>query len=173
MINHFTNMATPNNGLYCDELVAFVICFPIIDLSWRIGKGIPDKATFTQLYKLMGQNTLRLCWEAITREGFKVARRNFTLELINARLDEYAAAYLLDRQQSEWRYEITCQQVARNCIAASHAGDVPAFLRLMEDVVDRARGRVKKKFIKEFRNVIWHKTREGWRQDIVRFSEPD
>ena len=173
MVNHFTNMATPNNGLYCDELVAFVICFPIIDLSWRIGKGIPDKATFTQLYKLMGQNTLRLCWEAITREGFKVARRNLTLELINARLDEYAAAYLLDRQQSEWRYEITCQQVARNCIAASHAGDVPAFLGLMEDVVDRARGRVKKKFIKEFRNVIWHKTREGWRQDIVRFSEPD
>ena len=153
MVKHFTNWATPNNGLFCDELVAFVICFPIIDLSWRLGKGMPDRATFTQLYKLMDENSPRLCWEAITGEGFKVVRRNLTLELIAARLDEYAASYLLDRQQSEWRYALTCQQVARNCIAESHSADVPAFSALMEDIVDRARGRVKKRFIKEFRNM--------------------
>jgi hypothetical protein len=28
-----------------------------------------------------------------------------------ARLDEYAATYLLDRQQEVWRYEITCKQL--------------------------------------------------------------
>ena len=68
---------------------------------------------------------------------------------------------------------MTCQQVARNCIAASHAGDVAAFLALMEDVIDRARGRVKKELNKVFRNVIWRKTPEGWVQEIVRFDDPD
>lgn len=172
MINHFTNWAKPNDGLYCDEFVAFVICFPIIDLSWRIGKGTPDKATFIRLYKLMNQDSLRLCWGSITQKGFKAARRHLTLELIHARLDEYAATYLLDRQQPEWRYEMTCKQVARNCTATSDAADVAAFAMLMEDVIDRARGRVKKEFEKAFRNVIWHKTPEGWVQEIVRFTDP-
>jgi serine/threonine protein kinase len=173
MVGHLSNWAKPNDGLYLDEFIAFVICFPIIDLSWRIGKGTPDKATFVRLYKLMDQNSLRLCWDLITQKGFKAARRNLTLELIHARLDEYAATYLLDRQQSEWRYEMTCKQVARNCIAASHAGDATAFAVLMEDVVDRARARVKNEFNKAFRNVIWRKTPAGWVQEIVRFDGTD
>jgi len=173
MVNHFTNWAKPNDGLYCDEFVAFVICFPIIDLSWRIGNGTPDKATFIRLYKLMNQDSLQLCWGSITQNGFSATRRHLTLELIHARLDEYAATYLLDRQQSEWRYEMTRRQVARNCIAPSHAADVDAFAMVMEDVIDRARGRVKKEFEKAFRNVIWRKTPEGWTQEIVRFADSD
>ena len=47
MIDHFCNWAKPNAGLYIDEFVAFAICFPIIDLSWRIGAGMPDNRTFT------------------------------------------------------------------------------------------------------------------------------
>ena len=172
MISHFTNWAKPNDSLYCDEFVAFVICFPIIDLSWRIGKGTPDKATFYRLFKLMHQSILHLCWEAITGKGFKAVRRSLTLESVRYRVDEYAATYLLDRQQPEWRYEMTCKQVARNCIAASNADDMVAFVALVEDVIDGARGKIKKEFNKAFRNVIWHKTPDGWAQEIVRFDAP-
>ena len=171
MINHFSNMAKPNEGLCGDELIAFVICFPIIDLSWRLGKGIPDRAVFAQLYKLMGHNILGLCCEKINQRGFKANRHNLTPEMVYSRLDGYAAAYLLDRQQSQWRYSMTCQQIARNCISTSHAGDIPAFVALLEEVIDRARGRVKKEFNKQFRNVKWYKTTEGWRKVVVRFPE--
>lgn len=172
MTNHFANWVKPNDGLYCDEFIAFVICFPIIDLSWRIGRGTPDKITFNRLYKLMDQNSLRVCWESIARKGFRAVRRNLTLELVHARLDEYAATYLLDRQQPEWRYELTCKQVARNCVAASHSSDITAFSALMEDVIDRARGRVKKELNKAFRNVVWRKTSAGWVSEVVRFDDP-
>lgn len=173
MLSHFTHRAKPNDGLYCDEFVAFVICFPIIDLSWRIGRGTPDKATFVRLYKLMDENSIRLCWDAITQKGFAAVRRKLTLELVHGRLDEYAATYLLDRQQPEWQYEITRKQVARNCLATSFAKDESAFSTLMEDVIDRARGRIKKEFNKAFRNVIWRKTAMGWVSEVVRFDDTD
>ena len=40
MVNHFSNWTKPNIGLNAEELVAFMLAFPAIDLSWRIGKGI-------------------------------------------------------------------------------------------------------------------------------------
>jgi len=171
MVNHFTNWARPNDGLYVDEFVAFVICFPIIDLSWRIGKGTPDKATFVRLFGLMDQSILQSCSQAFAQSGFTTVRRDLALQLIHARLDEYAATYLLDRQKPEWRYDMTCSQVARNCIAPSHSADTAGFIALLEDVIDRARGGVKKEFSKVFRNVVWRQTDQGWVQEVVRFAD--
>lgn len=55
-----------------------------------------------------------------------------------------AAAYLLDRQETAWSYQHICRQAAKNRIALKAAGDIDGFASLLEDVVDRARGRIKK-----------------------------
>ena len=153
MITHFTNFATPNDGLLCEELIAFMILFPIIDLSWRIGKGTPDKATFVRLFDLMASKTVEICWATMADRGFTTKKRHLTLDIVRSRLDEYAATYLLDRQQPEWRYEMTRSQAGRNCLAISAAGDLIAFGELLHDVIDRARGRVKRGFEKAYRVI--------------------
>jgi serine/threonine protein kinase len=167
MVCHFTNWAKPNEGLNCGELIAFVVCFPIVDLSWRIGQGIPDKATFNRLYKLMGNDPVQECRDLLIQKGFHSPLGELQVALVRSRLDEYAATYLLDRQESEWRYGLTCTLVAQHCIADSHVDDVPEFMALMEDVIDRARGRVKKEYRKAFRSITWRKTPDGWTQMSV------
>jgi hypothetical protein len=83
-------------------------------------------------------------------------------------MDEYAATYLLDRRQKEWHYELTLKQLAENSIAPTHEQDIPGFTGLMEDVVDRARGRVKKEFGKIYRKVVYRAVEGGgWVKETV------
>ncbi len=165
-IQHFLNWATPNAGLYVDEFVAFAICFPIIDLSWRIGKGTPTKDLFLSLYRTLDHDVIERCHIMLTGAGFTSHRRNLTLKTIESRIDEYSATYLLDRQAEEWTYEQTRRQCARNCLAEQAEDDIEEFVDLTENVIDRARGRVKKEFEKAFRKVQWINAPRGWRKEI-------
>jgi hypothetical protein len=142
MVQHFSNWAEPNDGLNVTELVAFMLTFPAIDLSWRIGKGLPDKATAARLLRSLSPEFVAQCLNFYTDKGFSAGCRPLNIIFVLGCIDGYAATYLLDRRQKEWRYEMTCKLLAENCI--STAADVPGFVSLMEDVIDRARGRVKK-----------------------------
>lgn len=170
MIQHFLNWAKPNSGLFVDEFVAFVVCFPIVDLSWRIGKGTPTKDFFLGLYRTLDHDVLERCHAMLIGAGFTSHRRNLTLKTVEARIDEYAATYLLDRQAEEWTYEQTRKQCAKNCLTPGGKINTEGFVGLLEDVIDRARGRVKKEFEKAFRNVVWISTHNGWIKEIRRFG---
>ncbi len=168
-LQHFLNWANPNSGLYIDELTAFIICFPIIDLCWRLGKGTPTKDLFISLYQTLDHNIIEQCHSMLLNAGFSTHRRNLTLKTVESRLDEYAATYLLDRQAEEWTYQITRKQCAKNCLAPGGEKDMGDFMALMENVIDRARGRVKKEFEKSFRKVEWRLTPQGWKKEIRTF----
>ena len=170
MTVHFTNWAKPNPDFYTDEFVALVTCFPIIDLSWRLGKGTPTKDTFDRLYRLLAPGTPDACWQILAEKQFQSRKRPLTMELIQSRLDEYAATYLLDRQADEWTYQHTCAQASRNCIAASASEDRAGFESLVSDVLDRARGRVKKGLEKAICKVQWRSTPDGWQKEIRHFD---
>ena len=170
MIQHFLNWSSPNNGLYVDEFVSFCICFPIIDISWRIGKGSPTKELFLSLYRSLDQDTLEKCHAMVLKAGFTRHKRNLTLKTVESRIDEYSATYLLDRQAEEWTFEQTRRQCARNCLVDHAYKDIKYFMELIEDVIDRARGRVKKEFEKAFRKVQWIHTSTGWKKEIRSFS---
>jgi serine/threonine protein kinase len=173
MVEHFGNWATPNNGLNAAELVAFMLAFPAIDLSWRIGKGLPDKATQERLLRSMSSDFVGRCLLHYTDRGFLAGARPLNSTFVLGRLDEYAATYLLDRKQKEWRYELTCRQLAGNCIASTHSTDVPGFVRLMEEVIDRARSRVKREFGKIYRKVEYRREGDGRVREIVDFEEEE
>lgn len=67
---------------------------------------------------------------------------------------------------------MTCKQVATNCLASTQKADPPGFIELLEDVVDRARGRVKKEFGKIYRNVVYRSPGGGrWVKEIVALDE--
>jgi hypothetical protein len=73
-IHHFANWAKPNDGLHSEELIAFVLACPAIDLSWRIGKGIPDKATAKRLRKLLRPTEAHDCLNVLAKKGFPTGR---------------------------------------------------------------------------------------------------
>jgi serine/threonine protein kinase len=78
MMHHFMNWAKPSDCLLRDELVAFFITFPVIDLSWRLGKGIPDKATFARLFSLIGTDLRQVCEDEFVKRGFHRVREGVT-----------------------------------------------------------------------------------------------
>jgi serine/threonine protein kinase len=171
MVNHFCNWAEPNEGLDVEELVAFMLAFPAIDLSWRIGKGVPDKVTAERLLNSISPAEAGHCLRVFTDKGFSTGGRPLNSVFVLGRLDEYAATYLLDRKQKEWRYEMTCKQVAENCIASTNKGYIPTFMSLLEDVIDRARGRVKKEFGMIYRKVVYRRKGDGWVKEVVALDE--
>jgi serine/threonine protein kinase len=171
MVNHFCNWVKPNEGLDVEELVAFMLAFPAVDLSWRIGKGLPDKATAERLLKAMSAADAQNCLKVFTDKGFRAKGRVLNSIFVQRRLDEYAATYLLDRKQTEWHYQMTCKQVAENCLAPSHKADLLGFLELLEAVVDRARGRVKKEFGKIYRKVVYRRQGGQWVKEIIALDE--
>jgi serine/threonine protein kinase len=166
---HFINWAKPTADVHIDELVAFLVCFPVIDLSWRIGQGIPTKDLLLKLHEVLHVDVLKRCRGYFLNAGFTTQLHEVNLKTVEARLDEYAAAYLLDRQAVEWTYDNTCNQCARNCLMPG-AKDRDGFVDLLREVIDRARGRVKKEFEKALRNVIWIWTPQGWKKEIRHFS---
>jgi serine/threonine protein kinase len=165
---HFLNWAPASNDLYVDEFVAFVVAFPLIDLSWRIGHGVPGTELVGKLLKAIGTDVLTECQKRMVSAGFTTFRRPLTLKTIEGRINEYAAVYLLDRDSEQWTYNFTRSRLVRNCIG-NELHDKEGFSTLMEDVIDRARSRVKRNYEKEFRNVEWVYTENGW-EKTIRFS---
>jgi len=166
MVSHFANWAKPNNELLRDEVAAFCIIFPIIDLSWRLGKDIPDVATFDRLLRLTSPNSLQICEEELRKRGFERTRGNLTSEFVRRRLEEYSACYLIDRQSNEWTYDLLRKQLVRNCLHNPPPEDITGFSELIESVIERARGRVKKGLRKALQRVFWVKTEDGWKREV-------
>ena len=154
-------------------MVAFMAAFPAIDLSWRIGKGLPGKDTAERLLNVTSLDGVRYCSEVFAERGFRTVARPITASFVLGRMDEYAATYLLDRRQKEWHYELTLKHLAENCIASANSPDLPGFTSLMEDVVDRARGRVKKEFGKIYRKVVYRRVGDGWVKETVDLAQLD
>jgi hypothetical protein len=171
MVNHFCNWTKANDGLDVEELVGFMLAFPAIDLAWRIGKGVPDKATAERLLRSLSAAVFENCLSVFTEKGFSLKGRVLNSVVVLRRLDEYAATYLLDRKEEEWRYQMTCKQVAENCLAHTHKADLPGFLELLEDVIDSARGRVKKEFEKIYRKVVYRLENGQCVKEIVSLDE--
>lgn len=145
-IQHFLNFAKPNKGLYVDEFVSFVVGFSILELTWRLNKGrLMDSGLFEKLINYEMINSLQVEFK---ESGFEVKQGTLTLEKIKARLEEYAATYFLDREEEEWSYKLTRDRCAKNCIAPEYKNDLNGFKELMEDVIDRYRGRIKKEIEK-------------------------
>lgn len=145
-IQQFLNFASPNPGLIVDEFITFIIGFSVLDLTWRLGKGkLMDSATFE---RLIDMEFVKQSEETLKSAGFTSFKRPLTLDLLKNRLEEYAATYLLDRQEADWTYDLTRKQCARNCLLPDYKDDINGFIELLEDVVDRYRGRVKKELAK-------------------------
>jgi serine/threonine protein kinase len=164
MVAHFLNWATPNEGLYLDEFAAFAVAFPVIDLSWRIGEGIPDKTVFLRLLgaSRFGADAVERCAAMLLERGFTSTRAGANNNLCLARMPDYAAAYLLDRQAENWTYDLLRKQLARHTLApAASAADKEPFGQLMEDVIDRARFRVKREYGKQTATVLWYLKEDG------------
>lgn len=173
LTQHFMNWAKPNQDLYVDEFSAFAVAFPVIDLSWRIGDSIPDKDVFQKLLDAshLGSGAVDKCAALLKERGFTQVRSGVSKQLCGARMPAYSAAYLLDRQQESWTYALMLEQLARNCLAPSASlGDQEGFKELMKDVVDRARGRVKREYQKQTSSVAWYvkKDGSGWEKRIRR-----
>ena len=118
------------------------------------------------MYRSLDHNSLDYCANLMYSSGFRVQRTALTLGMVESRVEEYAATYLLDRQAKDWTYEFTRKQCSRNCLAPRAKGDTEGFEALMEDVIDHARGRVKKEFNKAFRRVEWYRVGDGWQKRI-------
>jgi serine/threonine protein kinase len=82
MLGHFMNWARPNSGLLVDELAAFLICFPIADISWRIGKGSADRATSMRLLRLVPSSVFVYCESALVERGFDGQRQSHGLQFL-------------------------------------------------------------------------------------------
>jgi len=143
---HFINFASPNAGLVIDEFVCFIIGFSILDLTWRFGKGqLIDKELFD---KLIDVDIANQCAESLKEVGFTTIYSTISSEMIKNRLEMYAAAYLLDRQEENWEYNLLRKQCAKNCLATDFDYDIHSFMGLIENIIDRYRGRMKSEFEK-------------------------
>ena len=102
--------------------------------------------------KFLGLDILERCKNMMLKSGFNSQTRILTLEMIRSRLEEYAATYLLDRQDKDWTYKLTRKQCSKNCLSPDFDKDKQGFEDLMENVIDRYRGRIKKEMEKFYYN---------------------
>jgi serine/threonine protein kinase len=162
MIQHFMNWWKPIDSVYTDEFVTFVVHFPMIDLSWRIGHALMTRDAVNALIEALDPRYPDHFEREMIERGFKARCGKLTHSLVLARIDEYSAAYLLDRQEPEWDYRRLCEQAARNCLTPTATHEREVFISLLRDVIDRARNRVKKSVRKEWEpyKFIW--TEGGW-----------
>jgi len=149
-IIHFMNFAKPNSGLYVNEFVSFIVGFSILELTWRIGKGnLVDNEIFNRFIDI---EIIKECENLMLIEGFQTQTNLLSLEMVKSRIEEYAATYLLDRQEYDWTYKLTRKQCSKNCLSSNFIEDKIGFEELIEDVIDRYRGRIKKELEKVYYN---------------------
>lgn len=146
---HFLNWAKPNDGLYIDEFVAFIIGFPIIDLSWRIGYELSTDEIFQSISNKELEIQINERLEQLREAGFTTSKRSLTPGLLKSYINQYVASYFLDRQEDNWTYLVTRTQCFNQMINPDYTNDKDDFLGLMEAIISRMRGRVKKNLINE------------------------
>lgn len=167
MLQHFSNWAKPNDGLFVEEFAMFIACFPAIDFSWRLSDPSPKEKTFDRiaaeidLTKLSDDHK-----ETLVERGFCSLRSEGKRVSLEARVNEYVAAYRLDRRETNWTYSLLLEHVVQNCLASTAQEDINGFSELMEGVIDRARGRVKKVVRKAFTPYYWTMTHSGWARQV-------
>lgn len=145
-INHFLNFTKPNNGLVIDEFVSFIVGFSVLDMTWRIGNG---RLLDSNLYdKIVDSKIVDESLEEFKNAGFKTQKMAINPITIKSRLEEYAATYLLDRQEENWNLRLTSKQCAMNCITDEFSNEREMFKGLLEEVVDRYRFRIKRELDK-------------------------
>lgn len=144
---HFLNWASPNRGLYVDELVLFILCFPVIDLSWRLGKDLSTDEILESISDTMIDKQISALSELCKKRGFTEQKRVITSSKVRFDIGQYIAAYFLDRREQNWVYENTLDQCVSNCLNPKYCEDKTGFKELMGDVIDRMRGRIKKNFV--------------------------
>jgi serine/threonine protein kinase len=166
MLDHFMAWAEPNDGLYTDELAVFLVSFPMIDLAWRIGYGLMTRDALNTLIDTLDSSHWDRFESKMINHGFKARRGSLTRSLVQARIDEYSAAYLLDRQEAKWNYRRLCEQVVRNCLEPALSHEREGFISVLQDVIDRARGRVKKAVRKEWEPYKFKLTESGWKREL-------
>lgn len=160
MLVHFSNWANPNEGLCSDELAAFVTLFPVVDLAWRLGAGLPTRDVAQRFAEIAGSALANQYSDSLKAKGFGT-KGTPAPQLQATRLDQYAAAYLLDRGEEGWTYDLLLSRVAKNCLIAPSDADMNGFTELMRDVVDRGRGRIKKAVKNEFETEAWYLNADG------------
>lgn len=145
-MHHFLNWAKPNDGLFIDEFVKFILAFGIIDMTWRLGTSQLWNPILHE--RLVEQKLIDNYMKLMTDAGFNEIRLSISKDALKLRLDEYAATCLLDRQKKDWLFLHTREHCAKNCIKNTHSEIRESFMELMEGVVDNYRGRVKKELEK-------------------------
>jgi hypothetical protein len=66
------------------------------------------------------------------------------------------AAYLLDRQAKNWTYDLLRREPVLHCLSPTASDfDRQGFPDWMQDVINRASGRVKREYVKQTSNVVW------------------
>ena len=167
MLRHFMNFANPNDGLRVNELVSFIILFPLIDLGWRIGTALPNRESLGPLLENTPPEQPAAGVSELVAAGFTNVEGAITHASISSRVDEYCAAYLLDRQEEDWDYALLCRQAARNCIEAESRSDIKGFSELLSEVVDRARGRILKAYRRELSPLGFALDNKGWKKVVA------
>jgi len=133
VFSHFLNLAEPNENLYADEFVTLIIGFGIIDLTWRMTESnLINQVLFE---KLVDQDLINNYLKLMVEKGFTGKKRTLNPEILKSRLEEYAAAYLLDRVQEEGTLSLLVNQSGRNCL--SNEKDKEDFKGLMIEVLGR------------------------------------
>lgn len=127
-IQHFLNWANPNKGLVVEEFVSFITGFSVLELTWRLGKGkLLDKELFD---KIIDQRLIDELLKEMTDSGFTLKNIFINVKTVKARLEEYAATYLLDREEENWTYSLTRKQCVKNCITQEFLSDKVGFIGL-------------------------------------------
>jgi len=162
MLVQFMNFAEPNPGLRLDEFVTFIIAFPIVDFGWRFSKALPTKDMLELIVSQVSVQLADECRQDLVERGFHGTANHDIRGLLRERVNEYAAAYLLDRKEQNWDYGLVLRQAARNCLAEAYKSDESGFVELLYEVVDRARMRVKRGLQKELCPVSYELSGAGW-----------
>jgi hypothetical protein len=159
MVQHFANWARPRDVINVDEFVIFCAIFPVIDLSWRLGKDPISKEIHLKLSEELDWNFLIKCANVLVEAGFLGRASELSLTKLESRLDKYSNAYVSDRISDVWDYHNLRVEFVTNCFSSDHLKELSDSQQLVEDVIDRARSRVKKEFRKSVSKVGW------WRND--------
>lgn len=144
---HFLNWAEPNNGLYIDQFVVFIIGFPIIDLSWRIGFKLSTSEIFQSISNDELEIQINVLLNQLRIAGFTSSKQTLTPDLLKSSINQYAAAYFLDREEENWNYLLTRNQCLNKMINKEYIEDKDNFLELMGVIIHRMRSRVKKNLV--------------------------
>jgi len=118
MLVHFINCAKPNEDLYVDEFVMFLVAFPILDFAWRLGGQMPlARALDTYTGERDALAMVNQYKDKMIARGFPSQRASLDRAILIARANKYAQAYELDRREQSWIYQRTRTLLAKNCLS--------------------------------------------------------